>query len=385
MLQDSRSVRRVCRFIGLLAVIEFGCEHVNDSPPPPAPQQVAQPRAASRSDGDSEEAPRRTDREAIAEIEKREEHIGVVKSFVGSVPGQRRDALLESLAEVPAELFTIRELDLSGSPVTEAGLMYLSRMPLVEAIDVSHLTFSETVLTGLRELPRLRKLTMLKARFPTGPSLAVIGQLPHLEQLTLTETLITDADLTGLRDMPHLRELHLDATPLTDAAFEHLATLTRLEVLTISQAAITSRGLQKLCGSAGSQLRILDVHQTAAGRNGFAALSGLPALEELDASQAQVGDDSLRGWRSPPKLRKLVLAKNAFTNVSLPGILSSPDLEELNFQKVPGISDQGLNLLVKKLSLRMLQLDQTGVTLQSAQKLKQMMPETRVGIAGTIY
>ena len=66
-------------------------------------------------------------------------------------------------------------------------------------------------------------------------------------------------------------------------------------------------------------------------------------------------------------------------------ILSSPGLEELNFQKVPGISDQGLNILVKQLSLRMLQLDQTGVTLQNAQKLKQMMSETRVGIAGTIY
>lgn len=381
MSHGLRFVRACC----LLSVVVVGCEQVTDPPPPPVPQQAVQPRAVARRDADSEEAPRKPDRSAIAEIEKREEHIGVVKSFAGSVPGQRRDSLLASLSEVPAELFTIRELDLSGSPVTEAGLMHLARMPLVEAIDVSHLTFSEAVLIGLRELPRLRKLTMLKARFPTGPSLAAIGQLPHLEQLTLSETQITDADLAGLRDMPHLRELHLDVTPLTDAAFEHLATLTQLEVLTISQAAITSRGLQKLCGSVGSQLRILDVHQTAAGRNGFAALSGLTALEELDASQAQVGDDSLRGWRSPPKLRKLVLARNAFSNSSLPGILGSPDLEELNLQKVPGISDQGLNYLVKKLSLRMLQLDQTGVTLQSAQKLKQMMPETRVGIAGTIY
>lgn len=385
MLRGANSVVRSCLFVSLLAMAEVGCEHVVDPPPPPVAQQAVEPRAVARRSEDADRAPPRRDRAAIAEIEQREEHIGIVKSFVGSVPGQRRDSLLERLAEVPTDLFTIRELDLSGSPVTEAGLRHLSKMPLVEAIDVSHLSFSEAALMGLRELPRLRRLTLLKAHFPTGPSLAVIGQLSHLEQLTLSETPIADADIAGLRHLPQLRELHLDGTRLTDAAFEHLATLPQLEVLTISRAAITSRGLQKLCSSVSSRLRVLDVHQTAAGRNGFSALSGLTALEELDASQAQVSDDSLRGWKSPPHLRKLVLANNAFTNASLPGILGSPELEELNLQKVPGISDPGLNFLVKKLGLRMLQLDQTGVTLQSAQQLKRLMPETRVGIAGTIY
>ena len=50
-----------------------------------------------------------------------------------------------------------------------------------------------------------------------------------------------------------------------------------------------------------------------------------------------------------------------------------------------GINDLGLNHIVRKDSLRFVQLDQTGVTLQSAQELKRRMPTTRVGIAGTIY
>ena len=79
------------------------------------------------------------------------------------------------------------------------------------------------------------------------------------------------------------------------------------------------------------------------------------------------------------------MAGNAFSNASLPAILKSPGLEELDLQKVAGINVPGLNHIVKKKSLRFVQLDQTGVSLPSAQQLKQMMPSTRIGIAGTIY
>jgi Leucine-rich repeat (LRR) protein len=270
--------------------------------------------------------------------------------------------------------------------VTDAGLPAVAKMPRITSLDISHLTLTERSLVGLRELPNLVKLTMLKSQFPSNPCLFAIGQIESLHELTLSETPISDTDLAGLRGMKNLRVLHLDFTPLTDAAFEHLATLPNLEVLTISQTKITSRGLQKLVGSpAGDSLRVLDVHKTSAGNNGFGQLDGLRALEELDASTAQVSDKSLTGWASPPELRLLNLSENPFTNNSLPAILKSPRLKELILQKVTGVNDPGLNHIVKKTSLTFIQLDQSGVSLQSAQLLKQKMPNTKVGIAGTIY
>lgn len=325
------------------------------------------------------------DRSAIEAIEKRDDAIGIVKSFLGATPNQRTDGLMASLADVPDDLFTFTDLDVSSSQVTTSGLREIAKMPRVESVNASHLTFSDDAIADMRVLPNLRRLTLLKARFPAFPCLAAIGQLVHLEELTLNETPILDGDLVGLRNMPNLRELHLDYTQLTDAAFGHIATLPQLEVLTISQTRITSQGIQQLCKVKDSRLRVLDVHLTGAGRNGFSALDSLVALEDLDASQAQVTDQSLRGWKSPPNLKRLNLSANVFTNASLPGILTSPNLEELNLQKVSGVNDPGLNLIVRKKTLRFVQLDQTGVTLQSAQKLKQMMPETKVGIAGTIY
>lgn len=377
--------RVICLVASTLLAASGGCEQVSQFvEEPPAPQ--AAPQAVSREPSPSQPEPPKRDRSAIDALEKRDEAIGVVKNVAGSVPGQRNDAMLASLADVPAELFTIRDLNVSGSPVTEAGLKHIARMSLVESLDISQLTFTDAALVGFLELPKLRRLTMRQAHFPTEAGLAVIGQMAHLESLTLAETAVTDSDLKAIQNMPALRELHLDETKLTDAVFEHLATLSQLEVLTISKTAITSRGLQKLCGSPGGlRLQVLDVHRTFAGRNGFAQLDGLAALEDLDASLSQVADDSLRGWKSPPKLRKLNLSGNVFTNVSLPGILSSPELEDLNLQKVSGINDPGLNDIVKKTSLRFVQLDQTGVSLPSAQELKRRMPETRVGIAGTIY
>ena len=167
--------------------------------------------------------------------------------------------------------------------------------------------------------------------------------------------------------------------------FKHLALLPQLEVLTISKTGITSQGLKTLCGVTDSRLRVLDVRQTFAGQNGFSALDGLRALEELDASQAQVTDQSLRGWKSPPNLKRLVLALNSFTNVSLPGILGTPSLEELHLQRVVGVNDTGLNHIVKKQSLRLVYLDNSGVTSQGAQQLKKMMPSTKVGFDGVVH
>lgn len=370
---------------GVLTFASCGCEPVASLTGEPPAQQPAPPVAARAPSPSSSERPKR-DRSAEEAIERRDDAIGVVRNVAGSVPGQRNDAMLLSLADVPAELFTLRELVLSGSPVTSAGLKHVARMTLIESLDISQLTFTEEVLVGLLELPKLRRLTMRRAHFPEAAGLKIIGQMKQLEALTLAETGVTDADLLGLQNMPALRELHLDETKLTDEAFEHLATLPQLEVLTLSKTAISARGLQKLCGTpVGSRLLVLDVHRTSAGRNGFTQLSCLTALEDLDASFAQVTDDSLRGWKSPPHLRKLNLANNGFTSLSLPGILAAPDLEELNLQKVAGIDDPGLNHIVKKTGLRFVQLDQTGVSLPSAQELKRRMPATRVGIAGTIY
>ncbi len=326
----------------------------------------------------------KVDRATIDAIEKRDAGIGVVHCVFGGRPGQCTDEMLTTLADVPPELFSSTALDVSTSHVTDAGLRQVAKMSRIESLNASHLQFTEAALSGLRNLPRFRKLTLTMARFPGQATLAAIGQLPQLQELWLDSTLIVDTDLAGLRDMPNLRELHLDATRLTDLAFQHLATLPRLELLTISKTSITSRGMKELCVP-NSRLRLLDVHETFVGQNGFAMLDGFAELEELDASQAQVTDQSLRGWKSPPNLRRLNLAANPFSNVSLPGILNSPNLEELNLQKVAGVSDPGLNFIVKKTSLRFVQLDQTGVTLQSDQQLKQMMRDTKVGIAGTIY
>lgn len=372
-------------FLLALSLSMMGCDELQNAMEgsKSTPPQIA-PTPASTQNQQGTAAPS-VDRAKVDEIEKQDEAKGVVRAFQAGLPTQRTDAMLLSLSEVPQELFTLTDLDLASSQVTDEGLKSVVKMRRLESLDLSFLNFTERGLVGLRELPNLRKLKMVKSKFPGGPCLQAIGQLAHLEELTLSECLITDADIFGLRDLPHLKVLRLDGTPVTDGCFEHLATLPQLEELTVAGTVITSQGLRVLCGVPNSPLRILNVYRTRAGLNGFADLDGLRSLEDFDARESRVTDQSLRGWKSPPNLRRLVLAGNSFTNASLPGILQSPRLEELDLQKVTGITDAGLNFIVKKTSLRFVQLDQTGVGLQSAQRLKQMMPDTRVGIAGTIY
>ena len=60
-----------------------------------------------------------------------------------------------------------------------------------------------------------------------------------------------------LAKVPHLRELHISVTKITDAGMQHILRLKRLTVLDLSSTRITERGLMPL--SACYELRELNL------------------------------------------------------------------------------------------------------------------------------
>jgi len=67
----------------------------------------------------------------------------------------------------------------------------------------------------------------------------------------------TDEDLIVLAKVPHLRELDVSGTKITDDGMQHILRLKRLTVLDLASTRMTERGLMPL--SACSELRELDL------------------------------------------------------------------------------------------------------------------------------
>lgn len=89
---------------------------------------------------------------------------------------------------------------------------------------------------------------------------------PHMEDLNLARTQVTDAGLAPLAAMQNLRRLRLEHTGITDAGLDHLSGLPRLEYLNLFDTKVSDAGLEKLAPV--SSLRRLYVYQTQATKEG---------------------------------------------------------------------------------------------------------------------
>ncbi len=111
-------------------------------------------------------------------------------------------------------------LNLTGTNVTDAGLVHLKSAPELTILTLGHTAITDK---GMKHL----------------------AQLAKLEELVLFGTQITDAGLEHLRGAATLRELGLQSTSITDAGLESLQQIRCLETLELRNTAVTSKGVRR--------------------------------------------------------------------------------------------------------------------------------------------
>lgn len=152
------------------------------------------------------------------------------------------------------KLRQLATLDLSGRPITDAGLKSLDKS------------------TAITEL-------YLDKTKITDEGLALLDRFPNLEVLALSETAITDAGLAHVKGLKHLRVLNLSKTEVTDAGLAHLEKMVTLGVLALNGTEVTSAGLAHLRSL--PDLRVLNLIDCPVDDDGLEHLSGLEELRML--------------------------------------------------------------------------------------------------------
>jgi len=164
----------------------------------------------------------------------------------------------------------------------------------------------------------------------TGPALARLKGLTHLQSLSLVGTEVTDAGLAYVKELTGLTSLHLSHTKISDAGLEHLKGLEKLSQLSLDKTHVAGPGLVHLKGLAS--LRQLALSGEKFSDAGLQHLGALTGLEKLTLSGPQITDDGLQHLAALKNLQELNLSCENMRGNGLAHLAELPNLENLNLR-----------------------------------------------------
>nr|MBC8875589.1 redoxin family protein [Planctomycetota bacterium] len=226
----------------------------------------------------------------------------------------------------------------------------LKSTPKLEELDLSVKDLREEDLSGLTQLPALRRL-VLKAVQLDESSLASIAGCSRLESLVLTSSNVSDEQLRYLAQLPVLNELDLRLTGISDFGLANLTECGALGRLRLAGTSISDQGLQDL------------QHMTS--------------LEELDLRGTEITDEGISVLAELTSLRRLSLDYTPITDGALPCLSALRNLTYLSLMDTD-VTDIGVASLHKLSQLEKLNVLGTDVTQAAIDRLISSLPQCRV-------
>jgi hypothetical protein len=147
--------------------------------------------------------------------------------------------------EAVAKLTRLFWLDLSGAPITDAGLVHVEPLTSLRWLMLSKTAVTDAGLKHLEPLVELRQLDLMDTAVDNA-GVAHLEPLTKLESLVLAKTAVTDAGLVHLEPLTGLETLLLSNTAVTDAGLAHLKKLTSLRSLGLEHTRVTKEGVKRL-------------------------------------------------------------------------------------------------------------------------------------------
>lgn len=125
----------------------------------------------------------------------------------------------------------------------------------------------------------------------------VIAGFPDLEDLTIRSTEITDAGLQQLKPQPEMIRFHVECPLVTEDGLGVIARMERLEFLNLAGTGV--RGLSTFAFDRKTRLIDLNLAGTGITSDALAQLTSLKALQRLDLSETEIGDECLTFLAEP--------------------------------------------------------------------------------------
>jgi len=218
-------------------------------------------------------------------------------------------------------------LHLRGPTVTEDGMLHLSGLTNMRALDIELIPVSGRVLTGLAGMKSLYELK-LRHTGVTDDALRQLPVLPTLAIIYLSESDLTGAGLEGLAAAPSLAVVGLNGTRITDEGLRHLPSLPALMTLELKGNQLTGSGLGALVRA--PMLETLALDNTYLTDEGLSHLPPLANLKSLSLVGARVTDAGLGPLSRLPTLERVSLGNSPITTRCLVFLATLPKLQQVD-------------------------------------------------------
>lgn len=258
-----------------------------------------------------------------------------------------------------AALTSLRELDLSYSRITNAGMKKLSGLRSLEYISLESVQgIGDSGLTGLDECRELREVSLAGTEV-TDDGVALLQNHSKVSALNLCGTKVSGKCLKLGRFQHSLSWLNFDTGLVDDEAMDSIGYCSSLQSLTLSGpfsdyamrnlGKLTSLVALEICGDYGDGgiqhlgplkklrfLRVVSRKGTLTDRT-LEYLNGLTNLERLEVENYRmITDQGLRWLRGMPRLSHVLLTGSSVSRSEI--LKQLGDLSELSRPVVRGTS-----------------------------------------------
>jgi len=240
--------------------------------------------------------------------------------FVASIGLNDNEKVTDDELRLLKDLKQLRELNLSLTPVTNAGMQHLAKLT---NLSVLNLYFTSVGDDGLQYLAKLEKLT----------------------SLNLAQTKITDVGVKHLTNLRNLTVLSFHGTKSGDKGLEHIKNLIKINALNGGYLT-TDDGLKHL--GQMKQLTALTFYQSQVTGSGLVHLPDPEKLMFLSLQTSAVTDSGLQNISKCKNLKTLKLLHTQIADAGLKHLESFKRLELLDLQETK-VTTTGINALSKKL------------------------------------
>lgn len=261
---------------------------------------------------------------------------------------------------------------------TDENLRLIAQLPELERVIIYGGKYSKDGLSALADLPKLRGLQIYQSEVP-AEAFAVLPKLTQLKFLNLGDYPVTDEILGYAGQIEGLKLFEQTKSDVTTAGFlKFLNGVASLEQITVFGDFVDDVCLKRI-GQMNEMTRLWTNSKKATSA-GWGHLAGLTKMRDLNLSETSFADEDMRVLEGMKELNSLILSK---TKISDAGMLSLARLTKMHDLGLEGtrITDEGMSALEGMTELQNLFIGMTNVTVKglAAVPRKDRMSMMRTG------
>lgn len=242
---------------------------------------------------------------------------------------------------------------------TDANLRLIAQLPEVERVTVYKGKVTADGLAALASLPKLRFLQLYATDVPAS-EFAVLPKLTQLKFLSLGGYTVTDEVIGYAGQIKGLKSFDHTQSTMTSAGFlKFLNGVESLEQLTLFGDYVDDACMKRI--GQMKDLKRFWTNSKAITSAGWVHLAGLTKMEDLFLSETNFGDDDIRMLEEMKDLKSLGLNKTRITDDGMPSLAGLTKLHDLGLDGTR-ITDKGMAPLKGMTELNNLYVGMTDVT-----------------------